>query len=502
MRIKNQHLILDDTDLDKLVVYKLKELERTFENFYDEIASRDIGFDKVSLFADSQNELDAANNLMNGYIKDLKYDKKITRPVFNMLEKIEAENVNPVPEDSQVLIAAMRGIEKYAKDKIDTIIQDIDFNKSLNPRVKRCLDVIEAEKTKNALASHKTKTPWQNAFRDFALSKKNNNGTNSNTILQNQKCLETVFEIINKQYVENINHKDCQIVSDKIHNLPRKWKEKHPDEKLLTVLERDNQDIISKTTVKKYLRALKEFLAFCKKRRIITDDFSDTIEISKRKETIEIEGFNRDELKAIFNPSFYPKKGNIYHSYRFWIPLIALYTGMRLNEICQLYVDDVKYENKVWYFVLTDERKDQHLKNKQSKRNVPIHHKLIELGFIDFVKEIRAAKKSRLFYQLKYCQKNHYANAMSGWFARHLKDLGLKDKNKVFHSFRHTVKPYLRDAGISQEYQNQICGWTASDIGERVYGGRVPIKKLYQEISKLDYPFLENNFKEIINLNK
>ena len=60
----------------------------------------------------------------------------------------------------------------------------------------------------------------------------------------------------------------------------------------------------------------------------------------------------------------------------------------------------------------------------------------------------------------------------------------------------------LRDAGIAQEYQNAICGWSSNDIGERVYGGKVPIKKLYEEICKLQYPFLEKNLQEIKKLNE
>ena len=71
---------------------------------------------------------------------------------------------------------------------------------------------------------------------------------------------------------------------------------------------------------------------------------------------------------------------------------------MRLNEICQLYCEDIKCNGRVWYFQLTDERDNQSLKNKQSKRLVPIHKKLIEMGFIDFVKEVKESKKDRLFY--------------------------------------------------------------------------------------------------------
>ena len=55
---------------------------------------------------------------------------------------------------------------------------------------------------------------------------------------------------------------------------------------------------------------------------------------------------------------------------------------------------------------------------------------------------------------------------------------------------------------LQQEYQNRLCGWSGKDTGERVYGGNIPIKKLYKEISKLNYPFLNRNIERIGNKNR
>jgi hypothetical protein len=49
----------------------------------------------------------------------------------------------------------------------------------------------------------------------------------------------------------------------------------------------------------------------------------------------------------------------------------------------------------------------------------------------------------------------------------------------------------IRDAAVPQEYQNAICGWEANGIGEKVYGHKIPINILYQEIQKVQYPFLD-----------
>ena len=70
----------------------------------------------------------------------------------------------------------------------------------------------------------------------------------------------------------------------------------------------------------------------------------------------------------------------------YWIPIIALYTGMRLEEIGQLLVSDIKCKNSIWYFDVNSSE-DKQLKNKSSVRRVPIHYDLIELEFIKYMKE-------------------------------------------------------------------------------------------------------------------
>lgn len=520
MKIKNGELFLDDTDIDKLVIHKLEEVEKLFENNYEDIADGSFKLDDVKVFSPEKldkakqqtiqspitPELKCVELYIREYFNDLKRDKRSPIQTVKMIGRLDSEDIKIIshPEKiSQWVIdtkKVLKGVDAYI-DKNTIAIQNGENVVGINQRVKRCIAAIELEKNTKAIKSSNTQTPWKRIFKDFA-EKKRNNKISENSIKENELCLYTAFSILDKQYIENVTYQDCQKLSLLMYKLPKRWNEKYKPEELRELLKTETTNRISITSVNKYLRTFKEFLLYCKKRRFIPESFSDDIEVPKRRDPIKIDAFNREELQNIFNPSFYPPKNSIYYAWRYWIPLIGIYTGMRLNEICQLYVDDVRYLNRIWYFRLTNERSDQSLKNKQSKRLVPIHPKLIELGFIDFVKSIREAKKDRLFYQFEYSPKNHYTHAMSMWFARYLKGLGIEGRNKVFHSFRHTVKPYLRDAGISQEYQNAICGWSASDIGERVYGGEIPIKVLYQEISKLQYPFLDKNLQEIKKLNE
>lgn len=524
MEIRNGKLILDDVDINKMVKQRLLMLDDILNNQYDDLIDGNFNKESMSLFptqpfenkqaenphySPKEYQLDCIEVYIKEYLQDLKQDRKTHHSTMKMLERFDKEDIELInrentPDWQKSLTSALKALERYTMGKLDCAEQDKPFDRNIPPRIHQCLQAINAENSKKINESATSQTKWQKVFKEFAEYKLDAKGTGQNTIDSNYTCIETAFEIIGKQYVESVTYKDCYKVCNKISNVPLKWKEKYKGQSLAKLLEQKNEKHLSKTSVKKYLRAFKEFMLFCKKRHYTTESFSEDIEIPKKKDTIEIMAFTPAELKKIFNSKTYPRKISIDYGYRYWIPLIALYTGMRLNEICQLYVDDIDWDitDNVHFFNLTDERPDQHLKNKQSARRIPIHPKLIEFGFLDFVKKQRNDKRERLFHQFQYSDKNHYANTMSGWFARYLKSLGIESRSKNFHSFRHTTKPYLRDAGIPQEYQNAICGWGTDDIGERVYGGEVPIKKLYDYICKLEYPFLDKNLRGIMRNNK
>lgn len=514
MKIDNDSLILDDTDIDKLVIHHLRLVETTFENKYDDIANGD--YDTGSLLISSPYHLEQAKQECKNpdetpelkcvelYIKEYFAAIKNRRETHHKTSSI----ISRIDEDFVIIKdyakpaewikntnTALKGVDKYVRDKTSDVLNDKAWNHNINPRIKRCLKIIEDEKSKALQEWYKT--PWKKVFKEFALIKKNND-INDNSIREYEVCLDTIFTILEKEYVETVTYDDCFNISNWIHNLPKRWQTHYKKKDLVNAVKSGNDKVkISKTTIKKYLQSFKEFLAFCKKRRYIRDNFNDDFNIPKRQEKIKIVEFTKDELKTIFNSQTYPKQQQIDAAARYWIPLIALYTGMRLNEICQLYCDDIKCDGRMWYFQLTDGRADQHLKNKQSQRIVPIHPKLIEFGLIDYWQYIKKCKKDRLFFKLTYSKKNHYAHPISIWFGRYLQKLKIKTRSKVFHSFRHTVKTYLRDCKVPLEYQNAICGWSGNDMGQKVYAGKVPLKTLYEEICKLDYPFLNENLNKL-----
>lgn len=79
---------------------------------------------------------------------------------------------------------------------------------------------------------------------------------------------------------------------------------------------------------------------------------------------------------------------------RYWTPIIALWTGMRMNEILQLEKADIKRsKDGVWYIRATDETAEQYdpdqfskrLKNENSLRDIPVHPMLERFGFLEWL---------------------------------------------------------------------------------------------------------------------
>ncbi|MAF74852.1 MAG: hypothetical protein CMF17_03160 [Idiomarinaceae bacterium] len=179
----------------------------------------------------------------------------------------------------------------------------------------------------------------------------------------------------------------------------------------------------------------------------------------------------------------------VLHPHYYWLPLIGLYTGARMNEICQLYVDDIVDDNGVMLFKFTDERPDQRLKNKNSRRVVPIHSELIRLGFLDYVKSVKALKHPRLFDALTKSRDGYSKNA-SNWFARFRKKLGIniEGKKQDFHSFRHNVSDFYKQSDSAREVDAAaILGHSDQMITFGRYGKNLEAKKLQNIIEQLDF---------------
>lgn len=164
--------------------------------------------------------------------------------------------------------------------------------------------------------------------------------------------------------------------------------------------------------------------------------------------------FDQKDIEVIFAPENYNRFS--VDAAHFWIPLLALYTGARLEELAQLHMEDVYMEGDI--LVLDINNKGiKRLKNKSSKRRIPVHEFLRqELRFDEFVAKVRASGQERLFSELNYVQER-FGHGMSKRHSDHMRELGI-EKPKSFHSYRHAFICSLRNKGIRDELIAGVTG--------------------------------------------
>lgn len=201
--------------------------------------------------------------------------------------------------------------------------------------------------------------------------------------------------------------------------------------------------------------------------------------------------FSSEQLLSFFTSPVYSERfrpigGAADASY--WIPVIALFSGARLEEIAQLRVSHLRQHNGIWFMEITDADDSGSLKTDSSYRRIPIHPELISLGLISYLNELRLSGKDYLFPYLKPDCTNKRSGNFSKWFSRYLrKNVGITDKRIVFHSFRHTFRQACRDAQIDEEIADALMGHSSRGGTGRSYGDHYPLEPLHEAIKMIRY---------------
>jgi integrase len=202
------------------------------------------------------------------------------------------------------------------------------------------------------------------------------------------------------------------------------------------------------------------------------------------------------DIKNIFNHKVFrdiPKGKWGEHQ---WIPLIAFYTGARLEEIGQLLTSDIKTsESGVIYFAINQYDKygkiSKSVKDK-GHRNIPIHKRLIEIGLIDYLERIKSSEKHKtdehLFPELNGWKDKRTHN-FSKWWGRQRKAFKVIDARKVFHSIKHTFTDRARNDGIVDEQIRDYFTAHGDKKSEsrKTYGTGHGLKILKENIDKIHY---------------
>ncbi|MBP7701448.1 MAG: tyrosine-type recombinase/integrase [Phenylobacterium sp.] len=186
---------------------------------------------------------------------------------------------------------------------------------------------------------------------------------------------------------------------------------------------------------------------------------------------------------------------------RFWIPLVSMFCGLRLNEACQLDVADIRPIENVACFVITEASEtdtiDKRLKTASSQRLVPVHPELLSLQFMEFVAGRRRAGEAKLFSEVGLGATGYRSTTFSAWFARFVAKAGASSSKTCFHSFRHNFRDALREARVERDIALALGGWSrpggsgaAASVSD-AYGSGYLTATLFDAISRVRYPDLD-----------
>ncbi|NOX41109.1 MAG: tyrosine-type recombinase/integrase [Alphaproteobacteria bacterium] len=253
----------------------------------------------------------------------------------------------------------------------------------------------------------------------------------------------------------------------------------------------NNLDRLSPTGVNNYLRSLYAFLKWC--------DGSDYIpKIPIRYELLRVYDpvpanekrlpFSSTQLQTLFNSEIYAE--NKRDSAIFWVTLIALWNGMRSNEICQLDVNDILKEEGIWCFDISHISKnngnDKSVKTRSSVRMIPIHPMLISCGLLEFHSSRPANHK--LFGDITIGCDGYYSTTFSKKVNRYFRQIGIHSRKHVFHSLRHNFRDEVRHEKIDLGIGRALGGWTSNNSESfEIYGRGYPLAQLHEEIEKIKY---------------
>lgn len=307
-----------------------------------------------------------------------------------------------------------------------------------------------------------------------------------------------------------------------IRKLPANWSKK-PVLRNLTVqqaaLEAESLGLkpIAPNTLYGYLSDLSAFFEWARAEDYVEKNLAKGLAIkpSKRKSQGR-RTFTIPDLKLIFGTDYRgaarpyggsqptPNPDEMPTDARYWVPLLALFTGMRLSELCQLTRKEVDLSDGIpciftmWdvsddndYEAADEEKLVRSMKSEAAKRAIPLVDELLRLGFWEFVERIPVNSSKRLFPQLVPDKHGYIAAPVSRWFSRYKTSVGISDKAKVFHSLRHTFRSAMANAGVSHDVAVRVGGWSGRGLSDHYRRSDHLTKLTHEQLNRISYAGLD-----------
>jgi integrase len=292
---------------------------------------------------------------------------------------------------------------------------------------------------------------------------------------------------------------DCRKVRDLLRSVPAHMGKRYPGKTMAEAIEaadeEDEPQFLAPNTINSYLSNLIALFKWANSQGWAEINPAEGL-VDKDLPLLQRRAFHKEELSLVFE-GLEEVRGDT--PWKFWVPALGLFTGARLNEICQLTKVDVSEYEGTPYLRMTvfdpsgRRSRDKRLKTARSQRNVPLHPQLVTARFLDYVASIG---DGRLFPELPRGPNGGFSHYASTWFGGYLDRLGLSDPCLVFHSFRHGFKEACQAADLQDSIWRALGGWAAESVSDK-YGQRDAVPILNAGIKKLEFGGFQLKAREV-----
>lgn len=210
--------------------------------------------------------------------------------------------------------------------------------------------------------------------------------------------------------------------------------------------------------------------------------------------------FTEDELSRLFHSEAY--RNNLFKKpSHYWLPLLGLYTGARLEELAGLHLSAFTYRDEIPAILLSDVETTDGGKNEFAPRYVPIHRELIDAGLLIYVEFLKQRGFERLFPDIGEAVRDGYGKRATVDFTEYRRSVGVgKSKGarsrQVFHSFRSTLAVQFYHAGIDGDLSRRLTGHAAIDVHQGTYLGAasIPMARAAEAMNQISFKLVHPPF--------
>lgn len=546
-RVNGNYYFRRRIPLDLICFFKVNEIKRSLKTRSIECAkilalAYDHRVEKLFMMVrcemlDEKQIQELVKDFFNGTLNKYEQEKAEGKykPDLNILEDPECEGLPISSHEVGCNVAIEEGMKalvandlKYISPLADELLEEkkldvernsIEYKTLCREMLKAWIEVHRVEKERiygryenpiNALVSSATSNeikkdregiPLSKAIKLFLDEKVLKKEFSEKTVIDSQSIFDVLLEVLGDVDIRSIDKEAAMKFADVVNRLPKnrnkriEYKDKPISEVLKIAETMKEGKLLSDTSKAKYVERISMLMNWAMEADFVEKNYFKKLSVKHDDEEGERRPFTPEELMKMKNSPVYSKKDiPISKAHQFFIPLIALFTGMRMNEICQLYVNDIQEIQGIWCIDVNRNTADKKLKSKAARRTVPIHPVLVKAGLIKFKRLMEKEGHERLWAGLKLT-KGTYKEQFSKWFARYCDEHITEDSKVVFHSFRNTLIDNLKQQGEQEALVAGIVGHEHPNITFKVYGQGYNPELFLNVLKKLTYASIFDDVK-------